>query len=287
MPTLYHWNTRERGLNLAVYINRHDLNGPGRDNLHYHDFAELLYAREGDILHTINGVKRIFHAGELVFIRPQYRHQMRLAKGAHFVYDVIGFPPDVLRRLQAEYPQEFSDFWDLDAPQPQTLVLTPAQRQWTTEMVRELAANASSHFLFNRFLLNLAYEIARRPPAPDENAPLWLVQALHELSDIKLCCQGPRVLADLTGRSFEHVSRVLKKTCGLTPSQAVNRARIEYAASQLVLSEADILAVALECGFQSLGHFYQEFQRQYGLTPRQYRLQNRQATGYSPRRFSA
>lgn len=272
------WNIRRKARDMAVYINGHDFVGPGEEGLHDHDFVELLYARGGCGRHRINGQELLFCGGEVILIHPQDRHQMWLEPGEQLLYDVIGFQPSVLAMLRKRYSQEFGAFWD-ETPS-QGVRLTTLQCNWLEGMLRELAANFTSRFLLERFLLNLAYEISRRPAEREGMAPLWLVQALHELSDIEVSRRGARVLAELTGRSFEHVSRVLKKSCGLTPSQVINRARVEYAASQLVLTEQEILHVALDCGFLSLGHFYKEFTAYYGCTPRHYRLQNRAAAKY-------
>ena len=38
------------------------------------------------------------------------------------------------------------------------------------------------------------------------------------------------------------------------------------------MTDRKILDIALECGLGNLGYFYRLFAKQYGLTPRQYRL---------------
>ncbi len=49
--------------------------------------------------------------------------------------------------------------------------------------------------------------------------------------------------------------------------------RLSEAARRLIESDEKILAVSLECGFNSLSHFNKLFLRFYGLTPRAYRQQ--------------
>lgn len=277
MATCFQWKTRERDANLAIYLNRHKKSGPMVDSLHYHDFAELLYARKGKVKHTINSQERIFKAGEIILIRPAYSHQMQLDAGEYFEYDVIAFKPTTLSRITRRHLQEMGDFWDMKSKDPITAMLTKRQMLWLESNTSELAANSSSKFLVERFFLNLAYEISLNPPRSMGDTPLWLVQAIHKLDDIELSKRGPRILSDLTGRSFEHICRVLKQTSGLTPSQVVNRKRIEHAASQLLLSNDGILEIAIDCGFQSLGHFYKEFRNHYEVSPRQYRIRNMKA----------
>lgn len=54
-------------------------------------------------------------------------------------------------------------------------------------------------------------------------------------------------------------------------------ARMEYAARQLAHTEIKIADLALEVGLQNLGHFYRAFEKHFGCTPRQYRVQRMQA----------
>jgi AraC family cel operon transcriptional repressor len=84
-------------------------------------------------------------------------------------------------------------------------------------------------------------------------------------------------LARLAGRSPEHVARQLRACAGLRPVDLVTEARIDHATARLALSEMPILDIALECGFDSLSHFYRVFRRKRGETPRAYRLRSQAA----------
>lgn len=277
MVERYSWDIPTRGQGRAVYITRHVMAGPDVDEMHCHDYAEILYAVEGAAEHTVNGVAERFAAGSVIFIRPNDRHQLRVEGGVGFTYHVVGFRVDRLGALVRMFPGAMGGFWDMKAKRLPCVPLTAFQRQWLNAAMEEMIPRAADGFLLTRFLINFTHEMNAVRRDGFAQAPLWLRQALEELQDIRVARQGPRVLAELTGRSFEHVSRILKKSCNLTPSQVVNRVRIENAASRLVLTSDSILQISLDCGYASLGQFYQEFSKVYGLPPRQYRLRNAQS----------
>ena len=79
----------------------------------------------------------------------------------------------------------------------------------------------------------------------------------------------------MAGRSHEHINRVLRKYLNQTLSEAVNGARIRYAARQLTMTEKKIITIALDCNFPSLGYFYKCFKKYYGIAPDQYRKMNK------------
>jgi len=61
---------------------------------------------------------------------------------------------------------------------------------------------------------------------------------------------------------------------GLTPSEYIDQVRIEFAAHLLRSDERSIDEVVEACGFDNNSYFYRLFKRQYGTTPRQFRLRN-------------
>ena len=81
-------------------------------------------------------------------------------------------------------------------------------------------------------------------------------------SDLVLGC----ILGDnaLAGRSPEHTARVLREHSGSTPTEFVNRLRIEHAARLLCTTEKNILETALDCGFENQGYFHRSFKARFG-----------------------
>lgn len=85
-------------------------------------------------------------------------------------------------------------------------------------------------------------------------------------------------LADRAGFSPYHFHRVFRETLGEPVKEHVRRLRVERAAYRLKISEESILRIALEAGFKTHESFTRAFQRQFGMTPSEYRRNFLQAS---------
>ncbi|WP_420432062.1 helix-turn-helix domain-containing protein [Hyphobacterium sp.] len=139
--------------------------------------------------------------------------------------------------------------------------------------------------LFHRQKHPLPAGSARKaPPATaDEHALARRAQAVvtegaYLDPDLKVS-----TLAGMLGEKDYKVSRAIVAGLGQPNfNRFINRFRIEHAQSLLrdpVMASRGILNVALDSGFASLGPFNRAFKEATGLTPRQYREQQKAATG--------
>jgi len=78
-------------------------------------------------------------------------------------------------------------------------------------------------------------------------------------------------MAELCGRSVEHLNRTVRQHFDCTTTQLINRLRLDRAARLLRLTNTPIAAVALDCGFDNLGYFYRRFGERFNQTPRAFR----------------
>lgn len=83
------------------------------------------------------------------------------------------------------------------------------------------------------------------------------------------------------GYSKYRFSHVFNKSVGCSLTQYLGSLRAQYAANLLRESDAPLLDIAMNSGFDSLRTFYRNFKSCYGMTPTQYR---RQTESFSPRR---
>ncbi len=99
-----------------------------------------------------------------------------------------------------------------------------------------------------------------------------LVERAKEAYDLNF--DDPERLGDvIKGLSVSpnHLMRLFKQYEGVTRSQYLGRLRITKARELLDAGAADILQVALDCGFESVSNFYKSFKEQTGTTPARYR----------------
>lgn len=80
-------------------------------------------------------------------------------------------------------------------------------------------------------------------------------------------------LAQISGFSQSHFSRLFKAATRRSPYHFVLERRISRAKSLLQSSETPIVAIALACGFSDQEHFTHTFRRHTQTTPRRFRQQ--------------
>jgi AraC family cel operon transcriptional repressor len=126
------------------------------------------------------------------------------------------------------------------------------------------------------FLLNvLSLLKADRFNSELKAAPDWLREACTSVGMNRNFAGGMPALARRAGRSPEHIAREFRRHLNRTPTDVINDARMSHAADRLATSDEDIVAIALDCGLENLGHFYRLFHARYGCTPRVYRVRQR------------
>lgn len=78
-------------------------------------------------------------------------------------------------------------------------------------------------------------------------------------------------IAEVTGMSMYHFSRLFKQSTGFAPHQYVLNCRIEKAKKLLTRTEHSIDQICQQVGFQSQSHFTYVFRKSIGTTPKVYR----------------
>jgi AraC-like DNA-binding protein len=88
----------------------------------------------------------------------------------------------------------------------------------------------------------------------------------------------PLTVADLAasaGCSSEQLHRRMRRVFGISPTQYLLRERVDRAARLLTSTETSIATVAARCGFYDQAQLTRHFGRFIGLTPAQYRAEQR------------
>jgi AraC family transcriptional regulator, dual regulator of chb operon len=238
--------------------------------MHGHDFAEVFWIREGNGLHQLNGKSLILNENDLVFIRPEDFHEVTVGSTEKCYFLNLALSWHEVQSLSHRYYGGDDSFWR------GTHRIGKEQRSLLDRLVTGLESEGASRLLADHFLLTLLSLL----PLQDfdrqiASCPDWLQKACKRLSNQILFSRGAGELARQAGKSPEHVARSLKKFTGMTPHQLVKHYRLQYARAMLRTTDQPILGIAMDCGFQSLSHFYRLFNEEVGLPPRAFRMGNR------------
>jgi transcriptional regulator GlxA family with amidase domain len=78
-------------------------------------------------------------------------------------------------------------------------------------------------------------------------------------------------LARQVGVSRRQLERLFREKAGMSPANAYKRVRLIHAKSLVTNTDASMLEIALEAGFESASHFARTFKKFHGRTPSEFR----------------
>ena len=154
----------------------------------------------------------------------------------------------------------------------------------------------ASQVFWEELALRLAVQtlrlVARQPAISTAEPPSALARVTHTVRKIE---QHPDaaftlpMLAQNAGLSPYHFLRLFARATGVTPHQYILRSRLREAALRLASDQAQVLDVALDCGFGDVSNFNRTFRSEFGCSPRVYRRREAGLQRYSsgPERLGA
>jgi len=237
--------------------------------LHRHKLHELFWLHNGRARHYLEGSREVLEEGDLVILPPRTAHALQgIGEESRLVNLVIA--PEIIERLGDRIPE--GRLFHAQAPvrlhRDIRQLAALSQRATALEMAPRTALHAEA------FLLPLIAELAlEESPLPDA-APAWLHEACRAARRPEVFRDGAAGLVRAAGRAHAHVSRTVQKHLGETPSDHVNRIRMEHAARLLAGTGDGLAEIAEAVGIGNLSHFHRLFRARHGMTPRQYRLRH-------------
>ncbi|MEI6131361.1 MAG: AraC family transcriptional regulator [Bacillota bacterium] len=248
--------------------------------LHYHDFFEFVLILSGSAWHLINGDRLKLKEGQLLFIRPKDVHTYEMIQDE--TCSLINFActdsmiNSLFKYLGHLFPRE--TFTDVeDAPIVQ---LSKIDKELLLRRFEEInIISLSDISAKNADLRTLAIELFTKYLLPkqtyiDSTTPFWLTELCSQLQNQENLCRGNEIFTELSGKTYSHVGRSMRKYLKQSPTEYLNRLRIDFAANLLRNTDWSVLNISLESGFQNLSHFNHLFKTYIGMTPLLFRKES-------------
>ncbi|WP_447042669.1 helix-turn-helix domain-containing protein [Vreelandella sp. H-I2] len=161
-----------------------------------------------------------------------------------------------------------------DALLTQLFCTTLGQSNWQ-DPLDQLALDSATQ---TALIHTLRHYSQRRLPTlrPTGGLPTWQLKRVVEFIEHHL--NQPLTLtgmAGVTGLSDYHFSRMFKQTTGYPPHRYVLHRRLIRAQYLLTETLLNMTEIALRCGFGSSSHFSNRFRAETGVSPTEYRTQQR------------
>ena len=271
----------------CTYVH-HDMVGLDPEDPHNHDFHEFFWVEESEGIHWINGRAVPLQGGDLILIRASDAHSFS-AKVAGQPLRLVNFAfhAQVWSHLRRRYFGGANIFFSNPSLGARSYRMDEYQLAAIRQSANFLRSGLRDRLHTETFLLSvLALLKADRFNTEAKAAPGWIRETCTAVGANHNFAGGMPALARLAKRSPEHIAREFRRYLNRTPTDVINDARMSHAADRLATSDEEILAIALDCGLENLGHFYRLFHAHYGCTPRTYRLRQRSVVSPAHRRLS-
>lgn len=246
-------------------------------SVHTHDYYEIFIITDGGCLHKVNGENQILYQNDMVFIRPSDVHSYDFYTDEDCQFINVNFfadeaedafryfeNPNFIRELNRA---EISPCVTLTIEDKATLVKRSEQIRTYTPIDRIKARLIARSFLIDAMTsFYLYYEGENRKAIPD-----WLDILLLQMQKKENFTYGLARLHKLSNKSSGHVNHSFKKYLNTTPTAYINRLKLGYAKNLIITTSLSMIDISLESGFDNLSHFYHQFHKMFGKSPRQLR----------------
>ena len=249
---------------------------------HWHEEAELTLIVRGASTYTVQLESQQVKEGDIIFVPPHVLHAVTTGGGEMesdtFVFhmDFLGgqggdictlrylaplgtqklTPPVVIRRDHPIY-------------EPLLQVMLEMKRTWESrEVGYELMMKAK---LLTALALLMPYCVKDSAELALRTEHAGKIKAALEYMDKNY---GEDIaIADVASACYfsqYHFMRFFKKYMGMSCGEYLKNLRLEKAAKAFAAGNTGIMDVAMDSGFRNLSYFYREFQKKYGVTPKQF-----------------
>lgn len=261
--------------NDKFHISRINISGLENLSFHTHDYVELFWVESGYGIHHINGEKINLVPYDIVMIRSNDLHTFSSRQGNLIIVN-IAFTVDTLKYYKERYfPNSNKYFWS-NSLLPHHFHSTKETIDRFTIQIESAMKRQRSNIQLDSLMLFIFKTIINEEHYINEKSqiPSWLVKAMEQFKRPEYFIKGCDGFTELCKHNQDYIGRIIKKTYYKTLTEYINEVKMEYAATQLIMTSMPIKEISNRCGIVSLGHFYNLFYKAYKTSPYKYRIQN-------------
>ena len=273
-------NANEFDLTNEFYIHFVDLKKAEEE--HTHNFIEIVYTVEGRGVHRVDGREYTVKGGDVLVINYHRKHAIEPKEKLRYV-DIMLKPEFLSETLRGTDDiflllrlGDFLDISNLVIKDNLLLCLEGEDRkkaEFLIEWMRqEQSKSAPAGGMILHSAVSMLLSIIFRKMTEDQSARLSVND--HLLAYVERNCNTRLTIGEIAARcgyTPEHFSRMFKKYTGKTPVSYITECRINKAKKLLMTTDLPIEDIVFECGFSDRTAFFKKFFRIVGVTPLQFR----------------
>jgi AraC family cel operon transcriptional repressor len=246
---------------------------------HSHDFSELFLVTAGRGLHRVNGGRQELQAGDLLWVEADDAHFYEGPETGELQFLNLALEPGWWARFRGLFapPSEPGRWRSGGLPRPRHL-----QRDSFARVEQALQALVRVGPLDDWQLISALQAslplLVQGDEEKADKAPAWLKMLVGLMREPKLVANPLSWWQAKAGCSKEHLARSCRKHYGKTLTDMLNAARIAQVQARLLGGKETVSTLALELGFEHIGHFHALFKAHTGCTPLEWQRRQTQAT---------
>ena len=238
----------------AIYTNT-------RFRLHFHKDLEILYVVSGScVLSSVTGEKKL-QAGELFLIPPFVVHKISI--DANSVLWLSVFSSDFIANFANQHANIHYSQFRCD-PSIEAFL---QENFFNTQIPNRYKTKACLYLICDQLLKHATPEVVLDY---ERISAISYFVSQHLFEDISL-----QMVADALNLEYHYFSRLFHKLFCMNFRDYVKLFRIEKARTMLAETKRDIAHIAWDCGFESVRSFNRSFKAHMGITPSQFRAQQK------------
>ena len=264
---------------------------------HTHNYVEFIYMVKGTTTHYIDEEKIILQEGDLLFLN-QHATQEILPAGKDDIAVNFMIMPQFFNEAFRMISHEESHIRDF------IISCLTSSNQEFNYLYFQVKDIVPVHNLLENLIWNLIEEEPNKRNLNEVTMGLLFLSLVNHTDTIKISSRSynQRIAMEVlryidtsyTTCSLKEycennhidnytVSRIIKKQTGKTFKQLLEARRLNQACFLLKNTDLIIEDIAVAIGYENFSFFYRLFKNNYGITPRDYRLQYRENPSYENR----
>lgn len=258
--------------------------------MHWHNEMELIYVKNGTGSVCVDGIQYKVVQNSVVIILPGTLHSIAQFEDKTFEYENIIFDINMLLPKQGDTMSYgfFHRILNQSAAFPPLIDETLDCHRAVLECLDRIDDLRITYpagyylgikgWLYQLFFILESHILSQSPSTPASNPHKYKNSTRDKLmliTDYIACHYQQKIsieqIAAVCEFSCSHFMKFFKLHMGKTFIEYLNDYRLLQAARLLAASDDDILAIAMECGFENVSYFNRLFLREYGMTPSKFR----------------
>lgn len=263
-----------------------DFRNACNEEIHIHDFVELVYISGGNGYQYIDNKKYKVSHGDMMFIN--YNHTHAFSSDTEMKYYNIYLIPEFISNelidsnnaMQMLSLTSFEDFHEIVGNESPLIHFDSNESKEIENcleaMFREYRNNTNgSMTILKSYILILLTYIFRKMSIFQTIDPTSRDERIKNLTDyIEKNCTNSLSLNKISEKCFynpSYFSRIFKENVGMTITDFIHKKRIEKACEILIKTNKNIDTICTEVGYSNKNIFYKKFREYMNVLPSEYR----------------